>query len=527
MKNCTKSTVKLLTFLWYDDILLLLEMKSYRERSYIVNYKIKKSIAVLLSAVIIMSVFVMPAFTYKGAESPRRISVAVNGDATTSKGFCWYTDIETGTEVQIYKAGADVTYMLSLSEVQCKEWQGAYMHKVKVSGLEAGVEYTYRVGDGYTWSDLGKFVTDDGDDSLKFITISDVQASNLENFQKGAATLYAAFATMPDAEFVVNCGDFTNDSTNEEWDYYDEAFYELNLNSTIVPVTGNHDGANFMWNWFDNMFCLDTSESVQTLSGVNYSYDYGNAHFAVVNTNDLLSMSNAQLTWLKNDLNSTNKDWKIVFMHKSPYSLGKDAKWPDALYLQDTFAAILDECGVDLVMSGHDHMYIRTKALYGNEVCEDGTVYVLAGTAGSKRYEVRSFLADSFMKTEFIDAMVIQKNGYGNYWNGSDWDSTDENNIGGCFSCVSIDGGTLTLNAYILSDNSGIINNVDTLVITKETGQNEATFFDDNTTDTGYYLENIVPSISSLAFYAFIKWLPKFIMIVPNILDVYINDGIF
>jgi predicted phosphodiesterase len=502
-------------------------MKSYRERSYIVNYKIKKSIAVLLSAVIIMSVFVMPAFTYKGAESPRRISVAVNGDATTSKGFCWYTDIETGTEVQIYKAGADVTYMLSLSEVQCKEWQGAYMHKVKVSGLEAGVEYTYRVGDGYTWSDLGKFVTDDGDDSLKFITISDVQASNLENFQKGAATLYAAFATMPDAEFVVNCGDFTNDSTNEEWDYYDEAFYELNLNSTIVPVTGNHDGANFMWNWFDNMFCLDTSESVQTLSGVNYSYDYGNAHFAVVNTNDLLSMSNAQLTWLKNDLNSTNKDWKIVFMHKSPYSLGKDAKWPDALYLQDTFAAILDECGVDLVMSGHDHMYIRTKALYGNEVCEDGTVYVLAGTAGSKRYEVRSFLADSFMKTEFIDAMVIQKNGYGNYWNGSDWDSTDENNIGGCFSCVSIDGGTLTLNAYILSDNSGIINNVDTLVITKETGQNEATFFDDNTTDTGYYLENIVPSISSLAFYAFIKWLPKFIMIVPNILDVYINDGIF
>ena len=171
------------------------------------NYKIKKSIAVLLSAVIIMSVLVMPAFTYGGAESPRRISVAVNGDATTSKGFCWYTDIETGTEVQIYKAGADVTHMLSFSDVECKEWQGAYMHKVKVSGLEAGVEYTYRVGDGYNWSDLGKFVTDDGDDSLKFITISDVQASNLENFQKGAATLYAAFATMPDAEFVVNCGD--------------------------------------------------------------------------------------------------------------------------------------------------------------------------------------------------------------------------------------------------------------------------------------------------------------------------------
>lgn len=496
------------------------------------NKKIRKTLAAVLCAAIVLSALTLPSLAYAGAESPRRISVCVNGNSGTSKGFCWYTDTETDTQVRIFDGDSDVTYLLTFTDAVCSEWEGAYMHKVKVGGLTPGKEYTYQVGDGMTWSAPGSFVTDDGDDSFSFVAIADVQASSLENFQKGAATLNAAFATMPDAEFVVNLGDFTNDSTNEEWDYYDEAFSSLNLSTTIVPVAGNHDGAGFMWNWFNNMFCLDTSGSVQNLSGVNYSYDYGNAHFAVLNTNDLLSVTDAQFTWLRKDLNSTDKDWKIVFLHKSPYSLGKDAKWPDALYLQDALAAVLDECGADLVMSGHDHMYLRTKTLYGNAVADDGTVYVLSGTAGSKRYEVRSFLADSFMKTEFIDALVIQKSGYGNYWNGSDWDSALDTNIGGCFSCISIDGGTLTLKAYILADEKAfdgtdIITNVDTLTINKATGQNSASYFGDNTTSMQEYFEGAAPSLVRLFTYAFTKWLPQFIMIVPNILDVYINDGIF
>ena len=60
-------------------------------------------------------------------------------------------------------------------------------------------------------------------------------------------------------------------------------------------------------------------------------------------------------------MNGTDADWKIVCMHKSPYTLGKDGKWPDALYLQESLAKVLDKCGVDLVLSGHDHQYLRTK----------------------------------------------------------------------------------------------------------------------------------------------------------------------
>jgi len=492
--------------------------------------KISKKIMALFLGIALILTLASGSVAYNGNYDPRRISVSAKYDGLT-KGFCWYTDADTDSQVKIYLNGQDVTGNVVLSDIRSKQWEGSYMHKVTVSGLQGGKTYTYKVGDGNVWSKPGKFVTDDGDDSFDFITIADVQASSLENFQKGANTLAAALKTMPQAEFVANCGDFTNDSTNEEWNFYDQAFDELNRSLTIVPVAGNHDGFA-VHHWFENMFNLDTSESVQNLNGVNYSFDYGNAHIAVLNTNDLMSMSNAQLKWFKNDMNSTDKDWKIAFLHKSPYTLGKDGKWPDALYLQKSFAAVCDEVNVDLVMSGHDHMYLRTKPLVNNKPTPDGTVYVLAGTAGSKRYEVRPFLAEVFLRTKLIGALVIQKNGYGNYWNGRDWNSTKDTNIGGCFSTVSVRGGKLELNAYILADEKDangqdVITKIDSITLEKENGKNKATYTGDNSTSLFDYILQAVPSVASLAKYAFGNWMPKFFFILPYIIYVYATDGVF
>ncbi|MBQ8015161.1 MAG: metallophosphoesterase [Clostridia bacterium] len=464
------------------------------------------------------------------AAAPFRISVAVNGDPTSQKGITWYTAANTKSIVDISdENGNKVNATISYEDVF--EFEGNYVHKALVTGLEAGKTYYYDVGDETVRSAAGKFVTDNADSKFNFITVADIQASSLENFQAGAKVLDAAFDTMSDAEFMINLGDFTNDSTNEEWDFYDEALKTINLGTTIVPVAGNHDGLG-VWDWFNNMFCLDTSESVQNLNGVNYSFDYGNAHFAVLNTNDLLAVSLSQLQWLKNDMNSTDKDWKIVLMHKSPYTLGKDGKWPDALYLQSSLTKTLAMCDVDLVMSGHDHQYLRTKPLTNNKLDDDGTTYVLAGTAGTKRYEVRSFLANHYLKTDFIAAMTIQKDGYGNYWNGENWDNTKQTNIGGCFNTISVDGGKLTFNSYILADEANesgeqVVTNIDSFTLEKETGKNKATFSGDNTTSEFEYYLGVVPSFLCLAAYAFGNWLPKFFIMLPELLSVVINDGTF
>lgn len=476
----------------------------------------KKIISILLCVIMLtasVTSFASAEDAGKTGTAPTRLSVTVNGDTSTSRGFCWYTAEPTETKVEIIGLPASA---YTVEDVICQEWEGSWMHKAVVTGLTPGMSYLYRVGDGQTWKE-GMFRTDDGNDKIGFINIADVQASNLDSFQKGANTLTAAFRKLPAADFVSNCGDFTNDSTNEEWDLYDQAFGDMNRGCTLVPAPGNHDGLGVDY-WFTNMFNLDTTESVETKTGVNYSFDYGNAHFAVINTNDLLSVSNSQLKWLENDMNSTDKDWKIVFFHKSPYTLGKDGKWPDALYLQKSLTKVLDACNVDFAFSGHDHQYLRTKPLTGNKLNENGTTYVLSGTAGSKRYEVRPFLQGHFMNMDFIDRLVIQREGYGN-------ESPDH--IGGCFETVEINGTTLTLKTYILNDETGDTNLVDEYVVTKAAGENKITFTGDNTTSELEYKANIVPSFLRLAVYAFGEWLPKFIIMVPALLDSVINHDIF
>ena len=482
-----------------------------------------------------------------GDTTPFRISVTVNGDTKTSRGFTWYTKTNTPSVLQIGIPGlptggespAPVPYDgINITYDEVFEWEGNFVHKAIATDLTHSDDYDFRVGNGTEFSEWGSFSVDDGDDKVDFITFADVQAGNEENFNRAARVVAQAFKTMPSAEFMTCLGDFTDDSTNEEWDWYDSSMRDINMNTTLAPVSGNHDGLG-VENWFNNMFNLDTSESVQTKDGVNYSFDYGNIHFAVLNTNDVLSISIPQLTWLENDMKSTDKDWKIILMHKSPYSLGKDAKWPDALYLQKSLTRVVDECDVDLVLSGHDHQYLRTKPLKANKVNDDGAIYILSGTAGAKRYEVRPFLANHFLKTDFIDALTIQRSG-GNYWNGENWDEQNPAYEGGIFSTFSVDGGTLNVKSYVVSDyttdEKGNILDVneepkvtlhDSFTLTKATGENEITFTGDNTTSETEYNLGLVPSFMGLAAYAIIEWLPKFLIMVPELLYSVIALDIF
>lgn len=485
----------------------------------------KKVLSIVLVIAMLLTFSVTPLAAYVDDAGFFRISCTVNGDSKTQRGFCWYTVSDCETKIAVYKDNVDITDSLTLSGVTTEKWEDYYMHKVLVSGLESGTSYSYRVGDGNAWSNVGSFTTDNGDSKVNAVVFADVQASSLASFSVGARAVSTAYRMAgDDLDFAVNLGDFTNDSDNEEWNYYAEAFDGLNLGSTLVPVAGNHDGLG-KYHWFNKMFCLDTTESVQNINGVNYSYDYGNAHFAVLNTNDLLSVSDAQLKWLENDMNSSSADWKIVLMHKTPYTLGKDGKWPDAMYLQDALTAVCDSCDVDLVLSGHDHQYLRTKPLTNNAVSDDGTVYVLCGTAGSKRYEVRKFAVDNFTKKEFINTMISQKDGH--YFDGNNFDSQSDSYIGSCFNTLNINDGNLTFNSYVISDDSDDVTLIDSFTLTKETGAATPSFDGENETNVLEYASDAIGTMASLINYVLLKWLPRVLKALPEILKSYIVDDVF
>ena len=477
----------------------------------------KKSIFRVLSIVLCFALLFGGAIGTSAEEAAgiTRVTCVVNGDTATSRGFTWYTAADTACEIAIYADGVKVDAEVSYD---CDEWEGSFMHKAYVKGLAAGTEYTYTITAGAD-SVNGSFATDDGDDVVNFIVGGDVQASSLEAFAVGQLVMEKAYEVFPQAEFYATLGDYTNDSTNEEWDLYSQTFGGVNTSTTHAPVTGNHDSES---GWFNAMFALDTTESVVTNNGVNYSFDYGNVHVAVVNTNDVVAISNAQLTWLKNDMNSTDADWKIVLMHKSPYSLGKDIKWPDACYLQESLAAVCDATNVDLVMSGHDHMYVRTKPLNDNKVTsqENGTTYILAGATGSKRYEFRKFILDNYFSQEILATAISQANG--EYFANGNLDNLDETNKGGIFNTIAVNGGELSLTAYVVNDDTLETKVIDELVITKATGENKATFTGENVQSS-----DVIASFMSLAQYTLGTWLPMFLKTLPALLKEYIATGTF
>lgn len=481
----------------------------------------KKSMFRIISVVLCFALLFGGAIGTSAADegSISRVSCVVYGDGATGRGFTWYTPAETDCEIELYSFGikaADVTV-----EYECAEWEGNYMHKAYVTGLTAGTLYTYTIKAGDD-SVNGVFTTDNGDDIVNFIVGGDVQASNIEDFTVGQKVVEKAYEVFPAAEFYVTLGDYTNDSTNEEWDLYAQAFDGVNTLTTHIPVTGNHDSNS---GWFNSMFALDTTESVQTDNGVNYSFDYGNVHIAVVNTNDMIAISNAQLTWLRNDMNSTDADWKVIFMHKSPYSLGKDIKWPDACYLQESLAAVCDETNVDLVMSGHDHMYVRTKPLNDNKVVDqkDGTTYILAGAKGAKRYEFRKFILDNYFSQEILDVAIAQANG--EYFANGNLDNLDETNKGGIFNTVSVVGGVLSLKSYVVNDETLEIKQIDELTIVKPQGENKVTFTGENVQKSD--VMDMMASLMNLAKYAIGTWLPMFLKTLPALLKEYIATGTF
>lgn len=431
---------------------------------------VKKTISVILACLMLTG---GAAVASAADNSVKNVSCTMYGDGETGRGFCWFTTGKAGTDLQLIK-----TDDFDGSFANAKSYSGTqnlyrkqYSHQVAVTDLLPGTSYTYRVGDAAAnvWSDAKSFVTDNGDEAFKFITIADVQASSNENFAHAALTLKGALSVMPDAEFTVNLGDYVNDNTNDEWDWYFSNFAFANDILTQVPVAGNHDGNitnKFNTNCFKNTFCLDQSKN-ESIEGVYYSFDYGNAHFAVLNTNDMYPMSQAQRNWLINDMSASDAQWKIILAHRSFYSAGKNINKPDTIVMRNVLLPIIDQLDIDMVYAGHDHMYLRTNQVKGDALVEgttyvdeiyngekvtfavnpEGTVYTLPSTAGTKRYTVNEDAIPPILDVAAVTETTRDR--------------------GGCFCTTEINGGKLIYKAYIVDDETQEISLIDSYAIMK------------------------------------------------------------
>jgi 3',5'-cyclic AMP phosphodiesterase CpdA len=104
-----------------------------------------------------------------------------------------------------------------------------------------------------------------------------------------------------------------------------------------------------------------------------------------------------QLAWLERTLRDTKAPWKIVALHHPPYSAGYQGS-NDAT--RAAFTPLFERYGVQLVLSGHDHDYQRSRPL-------GATTYVVTGAAaGTRRTGEAGFTAVSFSWHSYLELGV-------------------------------------------------------------------------------------------------------------------------
>ena len=87
-----------------------------------------------------------------------------------------------------------------------------------------------------------------------------------------------------------------------------------------------------------------------------YDFTFGNAHIVVLDTNPVsgrFSTGSEQLLWLEKVLKGSRSDWKLVMFHHPLYSSGRHKS---NLEMRRVLEPIFETYGVDMVMSGHDHL---------------------------------------------------------------------------------------------------------------------------------------------------------------------------
>lgn len=270
------------------------------------------------------------------------------------------------------------------------------IHSATLKGLKAGTRYVYRVGDGQYWSRQYYFTTAANKaQSFKFLVFGDSQSIS---YSKWRSTLHSAYQANRDAAFFINVGDLVDVGQKySEWNAWLNASRGVIDTIPVVPVVGNHETYTperiFSMPTFFTAQLKVPANGPEGLEGQVYSFEYGNIHFSVLDSQigeerefapDMLEK---QKNWLDNDLKASDKLWKILLIHRPLYHNRPQDSDTD---LREAFIPLIDKYKVDIVFSGHDHVYARSYPLRGGVIFGDpsmGTIYIASGRSGTKTYK--------------------------------------------------------------------------------------------------------------------------------------------
>lgn len=258
-------------------------------------------------------------------------------------------------------------------------------HEVELTGLTANTTYYYEIANQAAILDSANIdmyfktapLAGNSGATTRIWALGDCGTGN--NNQRAVRDAYYNYIGNQHTDVLLFLGDNAYDDGKDS-EYQTAVFenmYEDMLKKTVAWSTmGNHDGhsanSSSQSGPYYDIFTFPTlGEAGGMSSGTEayYSFDYGNIHFIVLNSEDLdRSVGGTMYNWCQSDIQNTNADWIIALWHHPPYTKGSHNSdfEPQLVQMRNNYLPMLEDNGVDLVLCGHSHSYERSYFINGH-----------------------------------------------------------------------------------------------------------------------------------------------------------------
>ena len=278
------------------------------------------------------------------------------------------------------------------SVIQTTQIPATYVHRIKLINLQSNTTYFYKAAQGPSVSLTSNFITAvPAGTPFRFVWMADCRTGTKVHDR------ISQKINLTNAAFSLYGGDLCYDNT---YDYWKNEFFrpdELTVISHIpfFNSPGNHEGSN------QNTQAFTYAPVSASGTQEYYSFNYGDMHVLVMNTELPYKIGSPQYNFAVTDLSSASTVWKIVISHKPAYCAGGHGE-DDSM--KDLSQNVFVPNHVNVVISGHSHFYQHNYV--------DSIHHVIIGSAGADLVRPRnaSYTLNSVMDYNYsvIDVNNVQ-----------------------------------------------------------------------------------------------------------------------
>ena len=337
-------------------------------------------------------------------------SVIMNvGEDQTQRNITFYAKTRDIGEIRYGKAeNGKLPDDYSVAKTICAKASkpGYYLYKATLSGLEADTTYVYSMVVGDKISAARSFRVNSHGDDFSFAFIADAQTGSASDANLWTDTLKKLKDKFSSISFIVSAGDQTSDaSLEEDFGYFISS--ELSTIAIATTVGPPHDNSRKYGEHY-NLPNLSSTYGTSNTSS-DYFYTYNTVLFMHLNVEN--TDYNSHVKFMQNAI-ADNPEciWRVVVLHYSFFTGGDHSEDGAVTNFRSALAGKFTELGIDVVLSGHDHLYSRSNMMKsGNSLSGDvvtnnsvtnpkGTLYLCnTRPSGGSDYTVEQHNDDKFI----------------------------------------------------------------------------------------------------------------------------------